>query len=71
MAVLNGEPALQYQLDLYRAMPTELSALRNIIHNGKINEKNSCMNVAIETVYREGLICFDPVNKSFTDFNEH
>lgn len=66
--LLNGERPLQERPDLYKAIPADPDKVRALLH-AKV-DVNGCLRVDIETAYKKGTVCVDPVTMGLSGFIE-
>lgn len=66
--LLGGERPLQERPELYKAMPADADRVRALLH-GKV-DANDCLRVDIETAYKKGTVCVDPVTIELSGFIE-
>lgn len=67
-SLLNGEKSLQQRVDLYREIPVDRQALEKVLRGAGRGEKGACVRVDIESVYRNGSVCFDLDARKVRDF---
>lgn len=69
LAELNGGRPTRYRMDGYESVPVDLNQAAKALR-GELDAENSCIRVVIASNYKSGHVCYNPVSKTFSHFED-
>lgn len=69
LSELNGGRPARYRMSDYEPMPAVLSRAVKVLR-GELEAEDSCVRVIITSNYKSGSVCYDPVSKEFSHFED-